>query len=189
MKKYNYIYIITNTLDGKIYIGQHTSNKLNDNYFGSGLRIKRAIKKYGKENFTKEILAYTDTQESLNWLEKYYIRKYKAQNPEIGYNIAFGGVYGNTYIRTPESIAKFKRTIKERYNNFSGENNPMFHHQWTDEQREKQRIAQKGLHVGEKNVMYGNHHSEESKRKESETKRGSHRVYDNPEHTKWHMEK
>ena len=42
---------------------------------------------------------------------------------------------------------------------------------------------------GELNPMYGKHHSEESKRKESETKRGSHRVYDNPEHTKWHMEK
>jgi len=45
MKEYNYIYIITNTLNGKIYIGQHSSNKLNDNYFGSGLHIKRAIKK------------------------------------------------------------------------------------------------------------------------------------------------
>ena len=91
MKKYNFIYIITNTLDGKIYIGKHTTNTLNDNYFGSGLHIKRAIKKYGKENFTKEILAYTDTKDSLNQLEKYYIRKYKAQNPKIGYNLTAGG--------------------------------------------------------------------------------------------------
>ena len=78
MKKYNYIYIITNTLDGKIYIGKHSTDDLNDGYLGSGIHIKRAIKKYGKENFTKEILAYTDTKDSLNWLEKYYIRKYKA---------------------------------------------------------------------------------------------------------------
>ena len=91
MKKYNYIYIITNTLDGKIYIGKHSTNDLSDGYLGSGIHIKRAIKKYGKENFTKEILAYTDTKDSLNWLEKYYIRKYKAQNPKIGYNLTAGG--------------------------------------------------------------------------------------------------
>lgn len=110
MKEYNYIYIITNTLDDKIYIGQHSSNKLNDNYFGSGLHIKRAIKKYGKENFTKEILAYADTQEPLNWLEKYYIKKFKSQNPKIGYNIAFGGDGG--YIPKTEDG---KKRISEKH--------------------------------------------------------------------------
>lgn len=116
MKEYNYIYIITNTLDGKIYIGQHISNKLNDNYFGSGLHIKRAIKKYGKENFTKEILAYTDTQDSLNWLEKYYIRKYKAQNPEIGYNLTAGGDGG--YIpKTEDGKKRISEKHKGRHHN------------------------------------------------------------------------
>lgn len=186
MKQYNYIYLITNTLDGKIYIGQHSSNKLNDNYFGSGLHIKRAIKKYGKENFTKEILAYTDNQESLNWLEKYYIKKYKAQNQEIGYNIAFGGVFGHTYERTPEIIEKLKQTIKEK-GGYKGENNPNYGKQHPHTDETKKRISESTS--GEKNGMYGKHHSEKVKREQSERMKNTHRVYDNPEHTKWHMEK
>lgn len=189
MKTYNYIYLITNKIDGRIYIGQHQTDDLYDGYMGSGLHIKRAIKKYGKENFTKEYLGFCDTQEKLDFLEKFYIKKYKACDLTIGYNIAPGGTAGKTYERTPESIAKYKRTIKERYNNFSGENNPMFHYQWTDEQREKMSLAQKGLQVGEKNGMYGHKHSEEAKRRVSEANKGRHRVYDNPEHTKWHMKK
>ena len=48
------IYKITNLINGKIYIGQDSNDRLD--YFGSGLLIKRAIKKYGKENFNKQII-------------------------------------------------------------------------------------------------------------------------------------
>ena len=45
------IYKITNLINNKIYIGKDTTS--DPNYFGSGLLINRAFKKYGKENFTK----------------------------------------------------------------------------------------------------------------------------------------
>lgn len=98
MKQFNYVYLITNKLNGKIYIGKHSTNNLNDRYMGSGKIIKRAITKYGIENFTKEYLAFCDTEEKLNWLEKFYIKKYKAR--EVGYNLSSGGdgvtgLYGN----------------------------------------------------------------------------------------------
>lgn len=48
-----YIYKVTNIINGKYYIGQHRTKKLNDGYLGSGTNIIRAIKKYGKENFKK----------------------------------------------------------------------------------------------------------------------------------------
>ena len=49
-----YIYRTTNLINGKTYIGQHKRRP--GRYFGSGLLLKNAIKKYGKENFKVEIL-------------------------------------------------------------------------------------------------------------------------------------
>lgn len=89
MKLYNYIYLITNNLNGKIYVGKHSTDNLNDGYMGSGKLIKLAYNKYGKEHFSKKILAFADTEEKLNWFERYYIKKYHARTK--GYNLTDGG--------------------------------------------------------------------------------------------------
>lgn len=61
-KKYNYVYQITNILNGKIYIGRHSTNNMNDNYMGSGTELMRDMKECGRENFIKDILFVFD-----NW--------------------------------------------------------------------------------------------------------------------------
>lgn len=50
------VYKTTNLISGKIYIGVHGVKSLNDSYLGSGINLKKAIKKYGKGNFTRVTL-------------------------------------------------------------------------------------------------------------------------------------
>ena len=87
------IYKITNTINGKIYIGKYQGNNFN-NYWGSGKILKNAYKKYGRENFTKEIIYECDSEEELVEKEKYYIQCFNSIRPN-GYNIAEGGNGGN----------------------------------------------------------------------------------------------
>lgn len=86
-----YIYRITNKINGKTYIGQHLYKDINDSYMGSGKLIIRAQKKYGIENFTKEIL-YSKIQykETADSMEIYAIKKERALG-KAEYNLENGG--------------------------------------------------------------------------------------------------
>ena len=64
------VYKITNNINGKFYIGKHQTTDLNDGYMGSGKLLLQDISKYGKENFTKEILFIFETEEEMNTKEK-----------------------------------------------------------------------------------------------------------------------
>lgn len=88
------IYKTTNLINGKIYIGKDLHNK--ELYLGSGIKLLKAIKKYGKNNFKKELLEVCENEQS--WLDReiYWIKYYQAIDPSIGYNIAEGGSGGNT---------------------------------------------------------------------------------------------
>lgn len=94
------IYKITNLINHKIYIGKDTTS--DPNYFGSGLLIKRAFEKYGKENFTKEVIDITGDYDELSKKEIYWISKYKSTDKKIGYNIAPGGEGGDTLSNHPD---------------------------------------------------------------------------------------
>jgi len=88
---YGYIYITKNLINEKQYIGQHKSNKFDDNYLGSGNLILLAIKKYGAENFKSKIIERCDSFNILNKKEIYHIQEYNAVNSDKFYNIANGG--------------------------------------------------------------------------------------------------
>lgn len=87
--KYGFIYVTTNIKNGMKYIGKHTN--FDDNYLGSGILLKEAIRKFGAENFEREIIAYGYTVEQLNELEKSYINVFNAVKNPLFYNIAPGG--------------------------------------------------------------------------------------------------
>jgi hypothetical protein len=90
MKKYYTIYKITNKINNKIYIGQHVTNNLNDSYMGSGKLIKKAITKYGLQNFKREFLHTFESFDEMNQMEARIVNAEFIKLAD-NYNLAIGG--------------------------------------------------------------------------------------------------
>jgi hypothetical protein len=92
------IYLTINKINGKKYLGKDAKN--DPNYLGSGLDLKSAIKKYGKENFKKEIIEYCSNKKELWEREEYWLEFYDVKNSKEFYNRtnkAFGAWEGRIY--------------------------------------------------------------------------------------------
>ena len=94
---YGFIYITTNHVNGRQYIGQKKYDKNGKwkKYLGIGMALKKAIAKYGLESFSKEIIEECDSKEMLDERERYWINYYNATKSDHFYNIAKGGDGGN----------------------------------------------------------------------------------------------
>lgn len=116
-----YIYKITNLINGNFYIGrrQCECDIEKDDYFGSGQRLKAAIRKHGKESFVKEIIKACSSYEELVQSEKDIVTE-ELVNSEKCYNLALGGHGGYTFyenrvmVHTAESKAKISAANKGR---------------------------------------------------------------------------
>lgn len=156
---------------GKIYIGQ-TVYKLskrvkiheylsikNKNYMAN------AIKKYGINNFSWEIIDYYDSRDNADFLERKYIKLYKSNIPEFGYNLTNGGLGANGYLHTEESKAKKRGDKNPNYKNgfkIAGNKNcmknPITRQKHllsvnTIKYKEKMSKLMKGVLAGEKNPL------------------------------------
>lgn len=150
------IYKTTNKINGKFYVGKDEKN--NPDYYGSGLILNRAIDKYGKDNFIKEILEVCSNNKELSEREIYWIDKLNATTE--GYNIALGGAGGDTYSMNPDLD-----NIKEK---FRGENNHFYGKRHTEDSKKKIADSKKGKpswNSGKKNI-----YSEETKEKMSKAR-------------------
>jgi hypothetical protein len=104
---YYTIYRITNQINGKCYVGKHQTKDLNDGYMGSGKLIKRAIVKYGIENFSKEILHVFNTEKEMNAKEAEIVTEDFCKN---SYNLCKGGQGGFGFINSnPDQFLTEKR--------------------------------------------------------------------------------
>lgn len=137
-----YIYKITNKINGKIYIGKHIDRSKNaaDDYMGSGIKIKKAQKKYGIENFTKDILEEC-TKENVNSREIFWIDKLQSTNHNIGYNIAKGGEGGDTFTHNPKAEI-LRKQFSERV---KGDKNPNFGKNHSKKRKQQIRKANTNL--------------------------------------------
>jgi len=165
-----HVYLTTNKINGKKYIGYSTRN--DDSYLGSGPLILAAIKKYGKQNFEKIILEECLSIEEVSRAERKWIELYDAVNSEEFYNLSEGGYGGN-----PETVKKYwsfltedERKSRNSYMKTvdkTGKNNPMYgkstskqvKKHWDSLTEEQRRDRVKNMHghdvSGNNNPMYG----------------------------------
>ena len=179
---YYYVYQITNLLNGKIYVGKHKSTKhpSKNEYYGSGKQITAAIKKYGIENFKKEVLHYCSSLEEMADKEAEVVTEDFVKRPDT-YNMHKGGPGGwDHYNGSKEhsdnsrkggiKAAKLlnKKLLQERasntewwqnwHNKVTTANRNKNNNGWsnfTPEEYEQQRLQKSVDSSGEKNSQYG----------------------------------
>jgi len=110
------IYKITNLKNGKIYVGQHQTTDVNDDYMGSGTLIKRAIKRYGVSSFSKEIIRICSSFEEMNNLEREIVNEDFIKREDT-YNINLGGGACYDAKLNPDSSVEQSRRNKIRETN------------------------------------------------------------------------
>lgn len=152
------IYKITNTVNGKSYIGQTIYDaekaRISKHLSGSGSQlVKQAIEKYGKDAFTYDILHDGIIPEFLDALEIEAIAEFNTIAPH-GYNLTYGGEGCSPSKQTRKKMSKAKREQK-------GENNPFYGKTHSEETR---RV------ISEKNK--GRERSEEHRQKHAKALRG-----------------
>lgn len=169
---YNCIYMYTNKINGKRYIGQtndfirrHMEHKKPST---DEQPIDRAFNKYGADNFEIIILAENLTQEQMNEYEIFFIQRYKTSvKYDNGYNIKNGG--NNTHWMenaTDEQIERFKEKCSER---MRGENHPLYGTKASEETKQKKSASMKKYVQEHGNSFQGKKHTDETKVRISKT--------------------
>lgn len=111
---YGYIYLTTNLINGRKYIGQKTSSKfLGESYLGSGKILRQAVAKYGSENFKVELIEACESKEELDKRERYHIKVNNAVDSDKYYNIAFDG-QSQAHRLSPEERKRASENAKLR---------------------------------------------------------------------------
>lgn len=137
------LYKITNSINGKVYVGQTVrtlEERIAEHKRKSHTIIGKAIKKYGAENFTIELLKEASSIEELNDLEISWISQCNSLIPN-GYNQCFGGDNTKGFHHRESSKQKMSESKKTA---FLGETNPFFGKTHSDEQKAKWSRERKG---------------------------------------------
>ena len=176
---YGFIYLTTNMVNNKKYIGQKRYLPGWETYLGSGKILNQAIKKYGKDNFHRKILYIARSKDELDFLEKLIISSRNAVKNNNYYNVHVGGNGGNTIAGfTDEQKKIFSDKIKNSRPDIRGQNNPNYGNVWSEEKKKELSIKKKESYIKEnhpmlgrtkeKSPLYGRKHSENTKQKMKE---------------------
>ena len=168
-RKHHYIYKITRTDgSGKYYIGMHSTDDLDDGYFGSGSLLSKSIKKHGKDKHVKEILEHLPSREALKLREKELVNEELLGDKKC-MNLKLGGEGGFDHLNDRSEAHKNRRTKGTINSNRSPNRN------WAA-QSQKGHATRKANGNPPKRTffqgMLGKKHSEESKQRMSESRSG-----------------
>jgi hypothetical protein len=112
---YHLVYLTTNLINNKIYVGVHSTIKLSDGYLGSGKALIQAIKKYGKDSFKRYTLHLCLTQsDAYEWegliVDKTFISRKDSYNQKLG---GKGGMRGYVTSEATKEKLRKKRTLHD----------------------------------------------------------------------------
>ena len=168
---YFYLYKITNLLNNKIYIGVHKTKNINDGYMGSGKVINNAIKKYGIENFQKEILEYFNSTKEMFKREKEIITEDFLNRGDV-YNLRRGGYGGFDYINKDKNLMRERNRKIANIRDFTNQIKSIRKVKETKEYREKLSISLKEYFKTNPGKFKGKSHTQETKNKMSVSNKG-----------------
>lgn len=170
MERFFLVYKTVNLLKDEYYIGVHITDDINDDYLGSGKRLRRSIEKHGRESFKREIISIFDNPDDMfrkeaELVNEETLKDHRCLNLKVG---GFGGwiLKDKSALYASESQARRSRM-----------NDP----EWRKENADKiKEWSQKGLENARKKLSnmrasgyktrgsLGHHHTEEHKQKMSE---------------------
>lgn len=149
-----FIYLVTNTISGKVYVGQTTQtvearweDHLYDVDHGSTLIFHNAIRSYGKDVFKLETLCRCPNQQALNKAEIFFIWVLGASKRAFGYNMTLGGSFGklslDAALRKQEKVQADwdRRTLEEKRKRMFA----AFSVPWSEERRAAKRKEVVGI--------------------------------------------
>lgn len=192
-KEYDFscIYLWTNLVNGKKYVGQTTCFRHRMSQYRSGsfnVRLRKAINEYGIDNFEITILERDINSDNLDEREQYWLDYYKSYDEQYGYNICQFASSTRGYKHTPEQIMAKRLRVTGEGNGMYGkkhtkewckEHSDWMKEKWKDADYRQSWVDRMsgennyfyGKHFyGELNPMYGKHHSQQTKDKISQSR-------------------
>lgn len=167
-RKYHFTYKTTNKVNGRYYLGMHSTNNLEDGYLGSGKRLRYEIGKYGRENFSFEILNFYNSLEELVQGEINLVTEEILRDPNC-LNLRTGGKGGFTREQAKKGRKATDRVLLEKYGeDFRRIVSRNYFDNLTEEQRKlrSQRILEGQIRSGfDRKTFLGRHHTQETKDK------------------------
>ena len=166
-KKYHFTYRTTNLINGRYYLGMHSTNRLDDGYLGSGKRLYYELSKYGRDNFKFEILKEFNSREELIQAEINLITEQDLKNPNC-LNCKPGGSGGFAYEIGLKGNSAAKKAIEEKRKNPEYVKKMLYIKRESNKKPERLSNIKKALqkfYTNNPGSFAGKSHSEESKRR------------------------